>query len=60
MNKWFAGCGNVKLYELHKNRQYLVKLRYVTGENNANGNKPLSSRDIRLYTYIHAYKFSPI
>ena len=19
MNKWFAGCGNVKLFELHKN-----------------------------------------
>ena len=21
MNKWFAGCGNVKLFELHKNEQ---------------------------------------
>ena len=20
MNKWFAGCGNVKLFELHKNK----------------------------------------
>ena len=21
MNKWFAGCGNVKLFELHQNRR---------------------------------------
>ena len=24
MNKWFAGCDNVKLFELHKNRSFMV------------------------------------
>ena len=37
MNKWFAGCDNVKLFELHKNKQKQNKNTHAVRDNYVKG-----------------------